>query len=315
MALDRLGAGDVQILTANTAGHSDVFGFPALVRLWRGLVASELLVRARCQLRPYASKPPALDRLFDWAWPALAEGLAEDRLDQALKQIGDRLSGVQCETERRRPIVGVAGDIYTRIHPFGNHNLFNHLENAGLEVWPAPFLVDSVDFGIRKAVSDAVDDRDFLGAAGNTFLFLRKELEAWRMRFHLGTRLSRLEEPGYQETVELAQPYVDGKVNEVLVQNVAKMVHFARHGAAGVINAISFHCMLGTISAALTERVRQDFDMLPMTTFIYGAKSGGEEQTRIEAFAHQVRAFHERKRCNVEPAEDKGWLATLLGQQ
>jgi len=51
----------------------------------------------------------------------------------------------------RRPLIGIAGDIYTRVHPVANHDLFLKLEGMGCEVWPSPFLVDSVDFGMGKS--------------------------------------------------------------------------------------------------------------------------------------------------------------------
>ena len=71
----------------------------------------------------------------------------------------------------------------------------------------------------------------------------------------------------------------------------AKMVDFARRGASGIINAISFHCMLGTVSAALTESIRKDHDMIPLMTLVYAGNDSPDMDTRLEAFAHQVRNF------------------------
>jgi len=303
----------VEILSVGSRGHTEIFSYPELVMLWRGLVACDLLIRAKCQLRPYAADPAEVDRVFDSAFPEMAAMLEEDRLDLALKVTGVKLHGIECLEGPRKPVVGVAGDIYTRIHPYGNDNLFERLEKLGLEVWPAPFLVDSVDFILRRAFSDALYEGNYRDAAGGAFLYMRNRMEAWRVRFHLGTRLERVEEPGYQETLDLAGPYVDGKVNEILLQNVAKMVDYAKRGADGVINAISFHCMLGTICAALTERIRMDYDMMPISTFIYSGKSGGEVETRLEAFAHQVKTYHERRWDSREPESPvRGWLTGWL---
>ena len=207
-----------------------------------------------------------------------------------------------------RPLVGVAGDVYTRIHPFGNQALFERLEELGLEVWPAPFLVDSVEFGWRREMSDHFDDGRYLESAAAAMLYLRKEMEELRVRLLLGRRVERAVEPSYQEVLDLAEPYVDRNANELVLLNVAKMVDFVRRGADGVINAISFHCMLGTVSAALTDRLRKDHGMVPITTVVYGGSGVTDVDAKLEAFSHQVRAFSAKR---ARPREGEGWLASV----
>jgi predicted CoA-substrate-specific enzyme activase len=296
LALERMGPTDVQVLSPGTAGHKDLFGFDALVRLWRGLVAVDLMTRAGCQIRPYARDPASVDEVLADTLEQMPDAMARDELEDLLGQADKALQAIPKAAPFRRCIVGVAGDIYTRAHPFANHDLFHRLERAGLEVWPAPFLVDTVDFGLRKALVDGFYDGRYMESAGAAMLLLRTEMEKWRVRFHLGWRLERTSEPGYQDVLDMARPYLDGRTNEILVLNVAKMVDYARRGADGVINAISFHCMLGTISASLTERIRRDHDMVPISTFVFSGTSGEELDNRTEAFAHQVRSFAQKHR-------------------
>lgn len=301
IALDRLGMAGVDVMTPTPEEQNEIFGYQAMVRLWQGLVAVDLLIRARCQLRPYATDPAAVDAILEEVFPDLAAGLAEDRLGEVLAKAGRALESVRRNGQERRPIVGVAGDIYTRIHPFGNQGLFEHLERLGLEVWPAPFLIDSFDFWTRKGISDGIYGGQYRESAAAALILLRAEIESWRVRFLLGTRLERVDEPGYRETLELARPYLDGKANDVLVQNVAKMVDYSRRGADGIINAISFHCMLGTVSAALAERIRQDLDGLPLITLVYAGTGGGEIASKLEAFAHQVKSFAANRKVDKGP--------------
>jgi hypothetical protein len=75
------------------------------------------------------------------------------------------------------------------------------------------------------------------------------------IRYQLGAGVERASEPGYSDILALAQPYVDAGANELVILNVARMVDCARRGAHGIINAISFHCMIGTVFASLTERI------------------------------------------------------------
>ncbi|MBM3268816.1 MAG: hypothetical protein FJZ01_14340 [Candidatus Sericytochromatia bacterium] len=315
IALDRLGVGGIDVVSPDTDDHWEILGYQALVRLWQGLVATDLLIRARCQIRPYAADPSAVDSVLDQVYPDLAATLAEDRLGEALTRAGRALEGIRRNASERRPVVGIAGDIYTRIHPFGNQGLFDHLERLGLEVWPAPFLVDSIDFWTRKAISDGLYGGQYLESAVAAMGLMRQELESWRVRFHLGTRIDRVDEPGYRETLELARPYLDGRANDVLVQNVAKMVDFANRGADGIINAISFHCMLGTVSAALAERIRQDVGALPLITLVYSGSGGGEIASKLEAFAHQVKTHAAARKADRGPLAGARQMMQELAQR
>ena len=166
----------VEVLSPDSAGYLDVFGMGGLLRLGRGLLAADLMTKLQCQLRPYAQNPADVDRVFQHAFEDLAAKLAEDRIGDALSALTVALEAVPRSQQPRRPLVGVAGDIYTRIHPFGNRDLFRRLETLGLEVWPAPFVLDIVEFCWRREMSERFDEGRYKEAAGTALLFVRKEL-------------------------------------------------------------------------------------------------------------------------------------------
>lgn len=177
-----------------------------------------------------------------------------------------------------------------------------------MEVWPAPFVLDVVEFGWRREMSERFDEGRYKEAAGTALLFLRKELESRRIRYQLGTGVERASEPGYGDILAHARPYVDPGANEIVILNVARIVDCARRGAHGIINAISFHCMLGTVSAALTERIRADHGQVPLLNLSFSGKDSPELDTKLEAFAHQVRMFAAAKDAAQEP---RSWFESL----
>jgi predicted nucleotide-binding protein (sugar kinase/HSP70/actin superfamily) len=307
LILDAQGVPGIEILSPDSAGYLDVFGMNGLVRLGRGLLAADLMTKLQCQMRPYARNPVDVDRTFGQAFEDLADKLAEDRIGDALSALTAALAAVPRLQQSRRPLVGLAGDIYTRIHPFGNRDLFRRLEALGLEVWPAPFVLDIVEFCWRREMAERFDEGRYKEAASTALLFLRKELESLRIRYQLGTGVERAAEPGYSDILALAQPYVDPAANEMLILNVARMVDCAQRGAHGIINAISFHCMLGTVSAALTERIHADHGQVPLMSVLFSGKDSAELDTKLEAFAHQVRTFAAAK----EAKEPKSWFESL----
>ncbi len=305
LELERRGVTDVELLNPNAEGHGDVLGHAGLMRLGRGLLATELLTKLHCQMRPYTDQPQELDARFKRAYGLLSDFLAVDRPGDALAWFAKELKRFPLDMSKRRPIVGVAGDIYTRIHSFGNRNLFHRLEELGLEVWPAPFLTDSAGFGFRREMDWGMDEGRYKEAAGGAYLSMRKEWEAMRVRYQLGVKVERGGEPGYKEVLAMAEPYVDRNANETVLLNVAKMVDYASRGAHGIINAISFHCMLGTVSASLTERIRKDHDNVPILTLVYTGKDSSEMETKLEAFAHQVKSYAE---SHPNDDQSRSWL-------
>jgi predicted nucleotide-binding protein (sugar kinase/HSP70/actin superfamily) len=238
--------------------------------------------------------------------------IATDELSAALTMATSRLRLIPVDRSTPRPLVGVAGDIFTRINPVGNQDLFAWLEERGCEVWPAPFIVDIMDFFLRRDwAKGTLGEAALLGA-----LMLRKNVESWRVRRVFRGQVKRRDEPGYQEVLDMARPYLGEEQNEVLVLNVAKMVDFARRGADGVVNAVCFNCMLGTVSAAITGRIREHHDGIPIANLFYSA-ADGSQRVMLEAFLHQVKTYAKRRDQVAlvgeaeSPPREKGLLARL----
>lgn len=133
------------------------------------------------------------------------------------------------------------------------------------------------------------------------------------MRSVVGSRVARREEPGYLEMRRLVGPYMPNEAHELLFVNVAKIVDFARGGADGVVNAICFGCMVGNASAAVIERIRRDFDDVPIVTAVYSWADDPSRRMVLEAFVAQVKAHAGRRRAAV-PASLGERLQRLAGR-
>jgi predicted nucleotide-binding protein (sugar kinase/HSP70/actin superfamily) len=114
--------------------------------------------------------------------------------------------------------------------------------------------------------------------------------------------------------MEMAAPYLGQQQNEVLLLNVAKMVDFARRGADGILNALCFNCMLGTVSAAITGRLRNDHQGIPIANLVYSSVEDSQRAV-LEAFVHQVKTFASQRAAaraaEGEVVREKSLLARL----
>jgi predicted CoA-substrate-specific enzyme activase len=304
LLLEEMGISDIEVLAPPTSMMVSLFGMEGITLLWRGLVAIDLLVKAACEKRPYEVKKGITERIHKKNLKDIEIGLAERDFHGAINRCVERLNDIEVRWESR-PLVGIAGDIYTRQNPVGNHDLFLKLEELGCEVWPSPFLVDGVDFRMRRDMSQAMLRRRFHESAAIGLLYLKKELETWKVKKDLRGSVHRITEPTFKQIKEFTSPYIGMENNDILLMNIAKMVDFARRGADGVINAICFNCMLGTISEAIASRIRRDCRNIPIPTLIFSGKQTPTEKTKIEAFIFQVQQYAQRKKSTDEPTRSE----------
>jgi predicted CoA-substrate-specific enzyme activase len=291
LALAERGIRNVSIFAPASADLLRFLGMRGATQLYRGLMVVEFLQHWLCEHRPYELEPGSTDRVHEANLRDLLDSLAADDSAGFLARAAQRMAGVAVDRSVPRPVVGVAGDIYTRVNHTVNLDLWRQIEAAGCEVWPAPFLVDNVGFGLRHELAASLRHGRYPDAMLTSTLLMRKGLEDWRVRRRLGGGLSRAGDPGYREILEYCRPYIGQNTPEALVLNVAKMVEFAARGAHGVINAICLNCMIGSASAALVHAISRDHGDVPMITLTYAGSDDAAQRTKLETFLHQVKAF------------------------
>ncbi len=292
--LDDLGINDLEVLSPSGGFLFRTLGTSGIKLLWQGLVAIDLLVKAACELRPYEVHKDQTDKIHQQNLVAIEKGLANGSFHAAWTECVERINDILIRKERR-PIIGIAGDVYTRQHPIANHGLFHKLEKMGCEVWPPPLFVDEIDFGMRKSISDNFKTKKYRDLVAAGLLSLRKDFETWKIKKKLRGAMDRFSEPAYKTVLESASPYVGPENNRILLLNIAKMVDFARRGADGVVNVICLNCMLGTVSEAISAQIKRDYNRIPIPTLVFSGTDSPSENTKLEAFVYQVQRFAQKR--------------------
>jgi hypothetical protein len=109
----------------------------ALERFYLGLLSIELLVKAVCQIRPYEMEKGTTDAIHAENLQRIEDAIASGIVLQALDEALGCLSGVAVQSSGSRPVVGMAGDVYTKSNAVANDDLVRWLEDEGIEVWPS----------------------------------------------------------------------------------------------------------------------------------------------------------------------------------
>jgi predicted CoA-substrate-specific enzyme activase len=292
--LRELGIDSVRVSAPTGKELLNAFGSDAMERFYMGLLAIELCVKAVCEIRPYEKVRGTANMVHRGNLLRIETAIGGGDIVEALDESLRALMLIPVERNGGRPLVGVAGDLYTKVNAAANNDLYQWLEDRGLEVWPSMFQIDLLDFGISRRLFESASRgrmQDFLLSGS---VAIKRLVDVWKINRVASLRISRLDEPGYLEMKKLAAPYMPNEAHELLFLNTVKIVDFARRGADGIINAVCFNCMVGNASAAIIEKIRNDYHEIPIVTAVY---SGGEEPSRamvLEAFVSQVKRHHAR---------------------
>ena len=267
----------------NMAGGSD------FVRMaWQGCVSVDLLIKALHETRPYEANPGETDRVYQ-KHLKLVERTIEERGDLMAAMAGARreFAAVPKNNGVRRPVVGLVGEIYTRLNHFSNENVVRAIEELGGEAWMAGFC-EWVLYSNFIAMQKAKVTRN-LGAVKNLWIenfFQQKDEHNLGKPWH--GFLKTLEEPKTSDVMKMAHPYLHPSFEGEAILSVGKSRDMLQRGASGVVNVIPFTCMPGNIVNALMKRFREDHGNLPYLPLSMDGQEQSGTRTRLEAFMHQV---------------------------
>ncbi|HWR82148.1 MAG TPA: acyl-CoA dehydratase activase-related protein, partial [Candidatus Deferrimicrobium sp.] len=304
--LDDLGFPDVPIFSPNSKDGYAGFGLEGTTfrkLTWRGMVFLDCLVKLLHRTRPYEINSGETERVYLHYLHKLCHTIVnEEPLETLAMEAGAAFRNINTRTEKRA-IVSVVGEIFLRNNRFSNNYLIDKLEKLGLEVKLATFcewpMYTSIDF--RR---DAFLRRDFKGMLqGSAQVFLQKRHEhkivkAFERQADLG------EDYPTEKMMQLATKYLPLDFKGEAILSIGKAIEMVQQGAAGIVNAMPFNCMPGTVVSSLSKKVSEDLGGVPWLNISYEGLRDSGEDTRLEAFAEQVRMFAGRSARQV-PAGHK----------
>jgi len=302
IVLDDIGFSDVPIFSPNSSnGYAD-FGLDGTSFrqiTWRGLVFIDCLVKMLHRVRPYERHEGETEKLYFHYLGRMDHAIVHD---EPLAKLATEAAQAFARVDRDdspRPLVGVVGEIYLRNNRFSNNHLIGKLEKLGLEVWLATFSEWPLytSFTYRRDALAAHNLTDSLKGSLQLVIQSRQEHKLFDC---FNRELNIRPEYPVKKVLNLATRYlsIDHKGEAIL--SIGKAMEMYREGADGIVNAMPFNCMPGTVVSSLSKRISDDHDSIPWLNISYeGLRDSGEE-TRLEAFAEQVRVY---SRGRLEPSD------------
>lgn len=271
-------------------GLSEIALQRALLRLWEGLNAYDVLLRVFLQIRPKAQDREAFNRLYMEARDRLYVGLCEGRIRQGVEEALHLLQQAPTREVGPKPVVAVTGDYYTRVVPFANNDVYQEIESLGGVLWSPPTFSDSFKMGtLRNLIWSLLGGQSRAAAQHSLFYALLSLLEL-RVKGPRSVR-SLLENPIDISGIDLwrkVAPHANTKLPSGITAPISTALKYVDCGADGVLNLMTLNCSYGTVVTACLLRALKQRNRVPMLTLVYDGLKKTNERTRVEAFMDQV---------------------------
>jgi predicted nucleotide-binding protein (sugar kinase/HSP70/actin superfamily) len=312
--LDEMGHTDVPIVSPSSKNGYDGMAEHAtdmIRRLWRGLVASDILRKMLLKTRPYETEPGAADAAYAASVDRLEQAAQRDDLPsgkwfagliEALVDGRDRFRNVPARYVKGKPLIGVVGEIFCRLNTFSNYDAIRKIEQHGGEAWLSDVTewVWYTNWSQQRTLRR--DGKTFsLAMLGAKIKNAVQKHDEHKLLAPFAEDFVGYEEPHdvYRDVLEPGWPYLpaDGALGE-MVLSIGKSTYLYQKGVDGIIDISPFSCMNGIVSEAVYHAVAADHDDIPVRNFYFDASSSNMDRD-LDIFmelAHGYRARKTRRR-------------------
>ncbi|MFB3852280.1 MAG: hypothetical protein ACE148_00485 [Vicinamibacterales bacterium] len=272
----------------------------------RGLVAADALRKMLHRTRPYEVNKGDADSVHAAGIRRVErvleqQGMTTDerrrRLVAALETSRDEFRKIPAKFTRRKPLIGVVGEIFCRLTPFTNDFLLRKLEEFGAECSLAHVVewvwYTNVEHQKRLRQSGRTFSKAMLAAIIKNYIQHRDEHALYAV---FEDDLKGYEEPSVKTLFHYSEPYLPhtGSLGEMTL-SVGKAVFHYHQGCDGVVDISPFTCMNGIVTEAVYPRVSRDHDHIPIRNFYFdGTHSDLDRDVGI--FMELARTYQARKK-------------------
>lgn len=327
--LDKLGYRDVDIVTLGSKSEHGGLGLMFAFVTWDAILCHDLLFKMVQRTRPYEIEKGASEALFQSYLTKLIELIPEhkqkveshklaammntkhlEELRELLRRAQDDFSHIPMRREDR-PLVGVVGEFYVRLHDGANQDILRKLESEGAETWLAPMteFFSYANFIGKLLSTDRIRD---LGLS-------KEELSEFGGRWLNAKLIEKEEHALFAATLPFLDGYDDIRSHEVIhegskyvnynfggeaICSMGKSEDFAKRGLAGIVSVIPFNCMPGNTVTALSQSLRRRHDNIPFLNLDYDGFIDSSREAKIVNFMWQVKERHAGRKVAATEVRD-----------
>ena len=300
LLLDELGHKDIPIYAPDQdqAFYSELGmldgNFPKFA--WWGIIATDLLDKRLRATRPYEINSGDSEELYWKCIKKVCKEIESGKIpEDTIKEAKKAFQNIKVEKKQKRPLIGLVGEIYVRSNTFSNDNLVKKLEGLGAEVLLPP-IAEWIYYTNKTTMKRTWERKDFT----NWFKTALKDYFQKRYEHRLENvfdgDLPLGHEPDVKDIINAGASYLHPSFEGEAILSVGKAVDFVNKGVCGIVNAMPFGCMPGTVVNAILRKLREKTGNIPYLNMVYEGLENTNSRTRLEAFIHQAKTFDDAKK-------------------
>lgn len=284
-----LGLGEVALVDeyqgANHKLHAIMSNASCGRLTWKGFIALDILEKLRLHIRPYEIEKGDTDKSYFLCLDKLVEVVeVKGNVEKAVINIVKIMNNVSVDRSISRPIIGLVGEAYLRNVDYASNNIVQCIEQMGGEIRMRA-IMEVLWYSLYK-------QRYFEELGRHHFKAL-----VYRMQHGI---LNRIEKKIRRHAAKsLPTPY-EKPIWDVINKSGLNLdaglgfgasIEMAESGIHGIIHAIPFNCVPGTVIQGLEGRFRSLFPSIPFMTVGFSGQNDLGINIRLEAFVHQCRSL------------------------
>ena len=293
---DRLGFKNAELITpSNDTSYADVAGEDGQkfrINAFKGFVVADYLRKIHRETRPYEINKGDSDIVYKQSLAKLEKCVENNAkgLHQVISGIAHDFMAVKVDKSKRRPVVAIIGEIFMRANASCNGDIANKLENLGLEIVIGPFS-EWINYSTYRFSRDSKWKNDLKGVVKSKIQALGQDIIADSLLRGIKELTDHKKDISLHDMLNLCDPYVNRHYDGDPAIAMGSSVALAHNGIAGIAAILPFTCMPGTLVASVSDSFRKDHNNIPFMNVAYDGQDSVSLDTRMQAFAFQVKQF------------------------
>jgi predicted nucleotide-binding protein (sugar kinase/HSP70/actin superfamily) len=288
------------------------------------VVVADILDRLLWRIRPYEKKFGMADEFIEQSMQTMADTFETYGAQKKFGRILDKLAEIIKEGKTlvdphlpRKPLIGIVGEIFLRMHVASNQNLIRVLEKHGAEVVNASLAewINYVSYDVLRdakgkfrlnlkqlrlaPIISSLKDIIYTGADQVYREFVQRHVYK---RVHSLIDLAGDHKVSHLEDALREKDLFSFEIGTEAPLSIAGIVEYARTGYNGVVNVYPFTCMPGITTSAVVKPI-MDRLRLPYLDAPYDSSIQPGREAAIRTFMYQAYQHHKRQRKKAESSK------------
>ncbi len=258
---------DAEVFSPSSEDNYGSLGGRLRIHLLKSVIVADVLTKLGCALRPWETKGGETDAIIAKYTGLLAEAF-EKRADicKLLKSLSRDLHSVNTDRKKKKPLIGIVGEIYVRNSPFSNNNLIGNIEKNGGEAW----LCSSLEWMYYTGYIWRLGRRTLCSLLKNSLSARILSFLEHRYMNIFSDMLKSRREPDITQILDAGKEYIPLEFTGEAILTIGRGIHFIKQGADMIVNVSPFTCMPGAISSAIFRNISKIYKVPVISVFYDG---------------------------------------------